>query len=232
MSYEAAERRFTVATSLEARTSSKGTVLEGYASIYGVAYEVSGFREVVAPSAFRKTSQESDIRCLFNHDVNFPLGRLKAGTLTVDANDPHGWHYRCLLPKNAMSAMVAEAVERGDVTGCSFSFEVVKDEWTESDSGIPTRTLREVRAYDVGPVTFPASEATSVNLARAMRSLGLKTDHDSEYLEGAVRAGRLREALAGTWSPTEEAAARAAQAERGATIAHVSSLRKLLDAIR
>ena len=217
-----AERRFTIGTAsvLEARASGKSTIVEGYASVYDVAYPIEGFRELVARSAFRKTAKESDVRSLFNHDPNFPLGRVRAGTLELDANDPHGLRYRILMPKNSQAQMVAEAIERGDVTGSSFSFEVIKDEWTDSDSGAPTRVLRECRLYDVGPVTFPASEATEVDVARAMRSLGLKSELDPDYLAGALRAHRLREALAGTWSPSEEASK-----------THVSGLRKLLDAI-
>jgi hypothetical protein len=224
-----AERRFTVATQLEARTSGKGTIIEGYASVYDVPYEVGGFREIVAPSAFRKTSKESDIRALFNHDPNYPLGRIKSGTLEVDASDPHGWHYRVLLPKNPQAQMVAEAIERGDVTGSSFSFEVYKDDWSESDTGMPVRVLREVRAYDVGPVTFPASEATDVNVAGAMRSLSAKCGRERDYLQRALAAGRLREALAGEWD--EEAEARGRETDQREATVRVSKLRQLLDTL-
>ena len=90
MSFLTAERRFTVATQLEARTSGKGTIIEGYASVYDTPYEVGGFREIVAPSAFRKTSRESDIRALLTTTPTTPWaasrpGRWKSTRLTRTA---------------------------------------------------------------------------------------------------------------------------------------------------
>ena len=135
------------------------------------------------------------------------------------------------LPKNAQAQMVAEAIERGDVTGSSFSFEVMRDEWSESDSGGTIRVLRDVRAYDLGPVTFPASEATDVNVSRAMRSLSAKTGQERDYLQRALAAGRLREALAGEWDEEAEAEARAVESDQSDAMIRVSKLRQLLDAI-
>jgi phage head maturation protease len=59
-------------------------------------------------------------------------------------------------------------MKRGDVSGCSFSFRTLKDEWTYSaDGGTTLRTLIDVELFDVGPVTFPAYPATDV----AVRSM-------------------------------------------------------------
>ena len=178
----------------------------------------------------RSERRRSDTRALFNHDANYPLGRVKAGTLKLSANDPHGWRYRVLLPQNPMAAMVAEAIERGDVTGSSFSFEVNKDDWSDADAGTPTRVLREVRAYDVGPVTFPASEATDVNVPRAMRSLATK--HDRDRLPPARRPRRPpARGPRRRVGRRRRGRARAPEDGQNDAITRVSDLRQMLDAI-
>jgi HK97 family phage prohead protease len=65
--------------------------------------------------------------------------------------------------------MVGEAVKRGDLTGSSFSFEIEEEEYYE-EQGRTIRELRSVRLYDVGPVTYPAYEATNVGLTMGANS--------------------------------------------------------------
>lgn len=116
------------------------------------------FTEYIAPSAFRKTLRErsSDVVSLWNHDPLWVLGRESNDTLdftdsekglegvvTLDGEDPMHRHF-------------ARRVERRDVQGASFAFEVVREEWEENEDGDITRTLQEVKLYDWSPVTFPA----------------------------------------------------------------------------
>lgn len=168
------ERRHS-ACSVEVRgMTGAGAVVEGYATTFDSEYEVAGFREVVRPGAAKRTTKQGDIRALFNHDPNFPLGRSKAGTLQL-WNDETGWGYRIAMPTNPMAQMVYEAIDRGDVTGSSFSFEVKKEKWNYPKDGdevrTPLREILEFKAYDVGPVVFPANEATSVDIVRCLRSI-------------------------------------------------------------
>ena len=71
----------------ELRISGDGTSphIEGYASVFDSWSEELGgdspFREKVVKGAFAETIEKDDIRCLFNHDPNYVLGRNKAGTL-------------------------------------------------------------------------------------------------------------------------------------------------------
>src|SRR5262249_8198546 len=63
----------------------------------------------------------------------------------------------------------AESIRRGDMQGQSFSFTVAIDQWDWSGD-VAVRTIIEVdELYDIGPVTFPAYEETSVAL-RAFRA--------------------------------------------------------------
>jgi len=57
---------------------------------------------------------------------------------------------------------VREMISRGDLTGSSFSFKVTEEFWSE-DEGTQIRNIKGVELFDVGPVTFPAYEASTAN---------------------------------------------------------------------
>lgn len=141
----------------------------GYASIFDQETVIDAFfgswREKVAPGAFAQTLHD-DVRGLFNHDPNIVLGRTKNMTLRL-SEDSHGLRYEIDPPGTRSAEDVVELLQRGDVDGSSFGFEVVEDSWTEPDTpgGMPLRTIRQVRLFDVSPATFPAYPQTSA-LAR------------------------------------------------------------------
>jgi hypothetical protein len=63
---------------------------------------------------------------------------------------------------------VAEEVRLGLLTGQSFGFTIKSDEWEGLDTDKPIRTITEIdQIFDVGPVTYPAYQDTTV----ALRSL-------------------------------------------------------------
>lgn len=118
--------------------------------------ELWGFTEIIEAGAFRKTLKEADVVSLWQHDPSWVLGRMSnktlearetetglEGVVTLDAEDPMHRHF-------------ARRVERRDVVGSSFGFETVRDEWDYSDEDDVVRTLKEVKLYDLSPVTFPA----------------------------------------------------------------------------
>ena len=53
-------------------------------------------------------------------------------------------------------------VQRGDVSQCSFGFEIVSEDYiVGSDGQTCTWTIHDLILYEVSVVTFPAYEATS-----------------------------------------------------------------------
>lgn len=148
---------------LEVRAVSGGaSVLSGHAALFeSDSEEMYGFIERVARGAFAGTIKANDIRGLFNHDPNYILGRNVAKTMRL-VEDDLGLAFEIDLPDTQVARDLKTSITRGDVTGCSFSFSTLSDEWNyESDP--MRRTLKEVRLYDVGPVTFPAYPATDVS---------------------------------------------------------------------
>lgn len=151
-----------------------------------------GWEEMVAPGSFKKTIKEQDIRALWNHDPNIVLGRNKAGTLTLD-EDEKGLAVTIEPPDSEWGRPVLEAVRRGDVSGMSIGFQVVKEEWTRPDrekepKARPKRTIKEAKLFDVSPVTFPAFPQTDI-AARGDEPRG-ETD---DWLTNGFRFARLAE---------------------------------------
>lgn len=164
------ERRFIKGATIRAVTGDKPGIA-GIAAVYDQSYEIwQGFVENVARGAFsRALKEKQDVRCLFNHDVNQLLGRSKPGTLRL-ADSTEGLGYECDTdPDTTVGRDVVRMIERGDIDGCSFSFDVTAQSWRDEkdpDSGlwITYRTIEDVNLYDVGPVTFPAYTETSVGI--------------------------------------------------------------------
>lgn len=132
--------------------------LRGYAAVFNQVTDLGYFREVIEPGAFKRAIVEDDVRALCNHDPGMVLGRNRAGTLTLSEDD-HGLMADMIPP--SCRADVVECVQRGDVTGMSFQFRALREEWDYQQEP-PIRRLLECELWDVGPATFPAYQGTSV----------------------------------------------------------------------
>lgn len=179
---ETLEYRFLPLEGAEVRASGDGRKLDGYAAVFNTEAIIWGlWREEVSPGAYAKTLQEHDIRALWNHDTNIVLGRNKAGTLQL-AEDKKGLRAEIDPPDNEWGRPVVDAVQRGDVTGMSIAFLVIKEEWynpPKDSKELPKRTIKEAKLYEVSPVTFPAFEQTSISA----RSVALVKTEDELIAE-------------------------------------------------
>ena len=163
------ERRYTT-RAIEVRSGPAMTIA-GHASVFDTPYELWGFNEQVQRGAFKKTLKEADVAALWNHDPNIVLGRKKSGSLRLSEDDI-GLKYEVDLPDTQAARDLYTLIQRGDVYQSSFAFEIVKEEWVqppEDTHDLPMRTIKEVRLFDVSPVTYPASPSTDVDVARAVR---------------------------------------------------------------
>lgn len=165
------------------------------------------FLERSVPGAFKRTiaahnaAQRVDshqIRTMFNHGMDMQIDQKLLGDV-VDAREEADspititrlWdtsYNRDLLPGL-----------RSGAYGSSFMFRVVKDEWNNepgvsdhNPDGLPERTLKEVRVFEAGPVTWPANPAASAG----MRSIST-TDAYYEHLarRDPERVGEMRAKL-------------------------------------
>lgn len=158
------ERRF-VSLGLEVRSDERGKKkMKGYAAKFNsLSVDLGGFREIIAPGAFDRAIREShDVRALVDHDPSKILGRTKAGTLGLSVDD-EGLLAEVEMPDTQVARDLSVSIERGDVSGMSFGFFVVSDEWRQ-DEKQPTRIVRDLELFDVSAVTYPAYPATEVSV--------------------------------------------------------------------
>lgn len=169
---------------LRAADENDGMTLRGYAARFNSRSEDMGFRETIEPGAFaRSLKSRNDIKALFNHDSSMVLGSTRAGTLVLSEDD-RGLADTISLPETSIGKDTAISVRRGDISGQSFGFSVVRDEW---NSDYTERRLLEVRLHEVSITAFPAYKATSVNV-RAIARLAQRTEQDAETLADAMQA--------------------------------------------
>jgi HK97 family phage prohead protease len=197
------EMRFTPSGSVTVETRADGKrIIAGYGAVFydasraGTEYQLwPDLIERVAPTAFnRALTERQDVRGLFNHDANQVLGRSSAGTMRITV-DQMGLRYEIEPPETQIGRDVSTVIGRGDVTGSSFSFTVRKQSFEDREDGTTVRTLEDVDLYDVGPVTFPAYEATTTAL-RSGDAADALTARDAWRAEKAVQRQREADAVA------------------------------------
>lgn len=156
-------RIFTQKICVRADEQTGDRFISGYFSVFNSNYEMwQGATESIDPAAF-DGALDDDIRCLTNHDTRLVLGRTKAGTLTLKTDDHGLWGEVKINEKDQDAVNLYERVARGDVTQCSFAFDILEEEYSENpNNGDVHWTIKKVRLYEVSIVTFPAYEDTEV----------------------------------------------------------------------
>lgn len=176
---------------VEVRAAEGGKVtIGGYAVLFG-SHTVIGdsYREVIARGAFAEAIK-GDVRALVDHDTGRVIGRTTAGTLRL-AEDLTGLSVEIDLPDTTDGRDLAALIERGDISGMSFGFNVTKQTWDETGD-LPTRTIEAVNLREVSVVAFPAYPDTSI----ALRSLDeARSARRTENHTQAARRMRMKFSL-------------------------------------
>ncbi|KGT88301.1 peptidase [Erwinia typographi] len=157
----------------EIRTASlnaESQKLVGYAVRYNSLSEViwGEFVEQFAPGAFTASlASGADCRALYEHDHMQLLGRTTSGTLVL-TEDNTGLRFELTPPDTQLGRDVLTLVERGDISGMSFAFRAISEEWNiEVAPCVRTVTAAELREITV--TSMPAYTQSSVEIA--LRSL-------------------------------------------------------------
>jgi len=142
--------------------------IEGYFALYNSATELTpGIEEVIEPGAFADTLT-NDIRALYNHDTSMVLGRNTSGTLVL-REDAKGLYGKIEIPDTSYANDLHVLVSRGDVTQCSFGFNIVEESTEDLGGGKYRFRIRKIDLHEISVVTFPAYRDTLVH-ARDERS--------------------------------------------------------------
>lgn len=190
-----------------------GLTLDGLAATFGQPTEIDSwegtFSEQIRKGAFRKTLRERQPVLQFDHGHHPLIGSIPIGAITDLRETDEGLAVQARITDNWLMAPVRDAIAEGSITGMSFRFSVVRDEWHDAagkrvrpdelqsllwdagERGPLMRTLVEVRLHELGPVVFPAYASTSVGVRAANLAAEIRSD---EELRREVRAALAREA--------------------------------------
>lgn len=162
------ERRTAVARDgkFQTRAEDGNLYIEGYFAVYNSRYNLwDDAYETIAPGAFEGETRK-DVRALCNHDSALVLGRTTAGTLTLRTDEVGLWGSIIINQADQDAMNLYERVKRGDVTQCSFGFDIVDQDVEYQDGKPRVWIIKKVRLYEVSVVTFPAYEDTGVSVRR------------------------------------------------------------------
>lgn len=153
---EKEQRSLTLAPEIrEKQNDDEPSKIVGYAVKWGQRSNTMGyyykFEERFEKGAFFDAIQ-GDVIAAWNHNWNELLGRSTSGTLILEEDDI-GLRYEIAMP--SWAEKYVETVQRGDVSGSSFTFVPEVEEWDETNE-IAVRTIKKAKLYEVSPVIHPA----------------------------------------------------------------------------
>ena len=175
-----------------------GTYIEGTPIVYDSWTDLGWYDEVIDRGALAETDLR-DVRFLVNHNTDMiPLARSRNNnensTMQMSIDDEVGMRIRVNLDteNNTDAKALYSAIERGDISGMSFMFNVDGDRWEEIESEHPKRHIEKIsRVFEVSAVTFPAYEATNISA----RGLSDALDNAKVSLESVKAEKREMELL-------------------------------------
>ncbi|EDN7878487.1 HK97 family phage prohead protease [Listeria welshimeri] len=143
-------------------TNESEKVIEGYFAVFNSETELfPGAFEEILPGAFDNTL-DNDVRALINHDTALVLGRNISETLSLRVDDTGLWGQIKINPLDTDAINLYERVKRGDVSQCSFGFNIIKEQEEWREDGSVKWSLQEVELHEVSVCTFPAYSDTGV----------------------------------------------------------------------
>lgn len=187
------ETRYIPIHEMKTRAEEDGKLyILGYFAVFDSDYNLwPGATESIAPGAF-DDSISGDVRALYNHNDDIILGRSSAGTLKLSQDQRGLWGEVEINQKDTDAMNAYERIARGDITGCSFGFDIEKEEFRENPDGSVHWTIKKVNPlYEVSPCVFPAYEATNISARKNQfdQIQKRRSDEWKEKMKGRLRNG-------------------------------------------
>jgi len=169
-----------------------GRTLTGYAAVFDTPTMIrdwlGSYEETIVRGAFKKTLRNKTPVMQFDHGRDPATGTIPIGSIQELSEDDTGLFVRGRLYDNSKVEPIRQAIEGGSVDGMSFRFEVSKEEWRDASgnklkpeqvddmlwAGVEglKRNITEIDPlHELGPVVFPAYQATSVGVRSALAQL-------------------------------------------------------------
>lgn len=168
----------------------EGRTATGYAVLYNAEANIYDlWIEEFLPGAFDKSLQERDVIAIHSHDSARIVGRMRAGTLAL-RSDSRGLAFENPLPDTSDGRDLAVQIDRGDISGMSFGFRAVKQEWDDSVDP-PKRTISEAELYEITYTALPAYHQTEVGLRSLEGARSERREHNKSGAASRI-ARRMR----------------------------------------
>lgn len=175
-----------------------GNTLVGYGAVTGTWTDIEGwngaFKEQIAPGAFKRTiaNNGNRVKVMFNHGMDPTIGQKPLGKPSVLEERTKGLWLEVPLDETSYNQDLKASLRSGSIDGMSFAFDVLDEDWNEERT---ERTIKEVRLYEVGPVTWPAYETTTVGI-RSKGVYGMELAAPSESARRKAPASDARDTSA------------------------------------
>ncbi|MFH9404897.1 HK97 family phage prohead protease [Streptomyces sp. NPDC017638] len=202
-----------------------GTVMTVEFSRFDTWYEIDSwwegrFLEKTARGAFKRTIKAlgpAGVKVLFNHGRDMQIDKKSLGVATVLEERESSPYMEVPLLDTSYNRDLIPGLRAG-AYGSSFMFEVVREDWNHdpgvsdhNPDGLPERTIKEVRLFEAGPVTWPANPDATAGL-RSTRSgvdwlMESLHERDQDQVEELQRSFAAFRAMHGLSTPSQEGAA-------------------------
>lgn len=151
----------------QTREADGNLYIDGYFAVFNSQYWLwDEAYETIDPGAFDLES-DTDVRALTNHDTTLVLGRTTSGTLSLGVDERGLYGTITINPNDQDAVNLYERVKRGDVSQCSFGFDILAQDVEYREDAPTVWHLQKVRLYEVSVCTFPAYEDTGVQARKA-----------------------------------------------------------------
>ena len=171
----------------ETREDEGRLYLDAYFAVFNSEYWLwDRAFETIDPGAFNLQADE-DVRALTNHDTTLVLGRTTAGTLQLRVDDRGLFGTVVINERDQDAVNLYERVKRGDVSQCSFGFDILEESTEYRDDGVTVFHLKRVKLYEVSVCTFPAYADTIAQSRMAELETAQKRKMDEWRAEALAR---------------------------------------------
>ncbi len=199
-----------------------GDVMTVEFSRFDTWYEIDSwwegrFLEKTARGSFKRTIKSlgpAGVKVLFNHGRDFTIDQKSLGVASVLEERESSPYMEVPLLDTSYNRDLIPGLRAG-AYGSSFMFEVVREDWNHdpgvsdhNPDGLPERTIKEVRLFEAGPVTWPANPDATAGLRSATRSgvdwlMESLRERDQEQTEELQRSFAAFRAMHGLRTPLD-----------------------------
>lgn len=154
---------------VELKADGDKRIIKGYAAIFNV---LDSDEDIIKAGAFRETiindfsppgDGKNRVKLLWQHSRAEVIGRP-----TVLREDSMGLYFEGKVSKTQRGDEALELISDGAIDEMSFGFDVMSAEWMDyGESKMRVRALTRLKLWEISPVTWGASSATSVSAEKA-----------------------------------------------------------------